>query len=65
MSLNFGGYLPPQTVDKLRFDIEWTSAIRIEQFNPDSVIESSWAVLFDGFDQKSSWFQAVINSAIF
>jgi len=32
IDLYFGGYLPPQTVDKLRFHIEWTSAIRIEQF---------------------------------
>jgi hypothetical protein len=37
MSLNFGGYLPPQTVDKLRFHIEWTSAIRIEQLKQGEI----------------------------
>jgi hypothetical protein len=32
IDLYFGGYLPPQTVGKLRFVGEWTSAIRVEQF---------------------------------
>jgi len=40
MSLNLGGYLPPQTVDKLRFVGEWTSAIRVEQFE-SGYIETS------------------------